>query len=266
MSPIFIPRRPMRIVFFSSGGTGNFSTALRLHNNRPNLLRIVLLVLDRPNTPAQELADEQGIPSAVHCFQSAYEKHSNKSLATVREAVHDRILQDLEELQTNEGPIDLLVLAYRRIITGALLRRFNYRIINQHPADLTVYDAQTRLRRYVGIGGHRLSLLDGNGGSRTSTIFIDEGIDTGPIICQGPFVPFGDQPTPLAIHNHELKQKEISDVPSLTWALVAIATGGLGIERSVDGKSVRLSYDGTPVPYCGIQIDDTSQMQNLQVD
>lgn len=245
--------RPMRTLVFASGGPGNFNAALELAAAHPDWLSIELLVTDRPATPAEALARERGVPALCMDFDAfARSGPSGRPPAAAREAFHDAMLTGIKSFEDASGRrLDFGVLAYRRIITGRLLDYFDMRLINQHPADLAICAPDGR-RLYTGMDGHRRSLTDGRGGARTTTILVDAGVDTGEIICRGPFCAFtGNSRDASAIARHEEMQKQHSDWPSLQFALAAIATGALS--RS-PGRPVRFYLNGAPAPETGIEV------------
>lgn len=247
----------MRLVFFSSGGPGNFAAAYELAEEYPQLLTLGLLVCDRPGTGSAQLAAEKGIPCLEYDWEVHAAKHTTKSRAEISTEFHDQVLRDICEIEKRDRmEFDLAVLAYRQIMRGSLLSRFLGCCINQHPADLAVRDADGRC--FTGIGGHDFALRSGAGGTRTSTILIRPGVDNGEIICRGPFVPFSGSPSDRsALRAHEDLQKRQSDWPSLKFALVAIATGRLRVssERHDDGCRVLL-LNGRKLPYGGAEASE----------
>jgi len=262
-APIHTPRRdrPMQVVFFASGGPGNLQAAFDVEDAAPALLRIGLVVTDRPGIPSIALARGRGVPVLVRDFEASCGRWTDCRGNPVRERAyveagtrfHDAICDELAAHERVRGErFDLAVLAYRRIVRGRLLERFAERMINQHPADLAARGAAGQ-RLYPGIGGHARALRDGRRGARTTTILVRAGVDDGEILAQGPWVPFtGDARQPLQVAEHEDRQKSASDWPSLRFALAAIASGRLGLatDRHVDGCKV-VGLDQRPLPYCG---------------
>jgi folate-dependent phosphoribosylglycinamide formyltransferase PurN len=246
---------PMSIVFFASGGPGNFRAALDAAEERPDLMRVPLLVTDRPGTASAELARARGIP-VIEGDYAAFAGPLTPARTAAGIAFHDEVLRKIEAFEAERGlRFDLAVLAYRRIIGGALLARFEGRAINQHPADLAWLEGGERA--YVGIGGHDRSLAAGRGGARTSTILVRQGVDTGEILCRGPFVPFaGSAASRDALRAHETLQKARSDWPCLRFVLLGLAAGRFGLaasERHPDGCRV-VSFDGVAQPYGGVEL------------
>lgn len=245
-------QRPMRIVFFSSGGPGNFDAACDLASEFPSILSVELLVCDRLDTASARSARTRGMRVAEFDYEaefraSGYHPEQRRSFSKL---FHNEVLRHIIDCERADGcGMDLAVLAYRRLIQGDLLTYFDSRMINQHPADLAVL-GEDGGRLLTGIGGHHRALEMGLGGGRTSTIIVREGTDTGEIICRGPFVSFdGQTDDRKAMDAHENRQKIESDWPSLRFALMAIATGKLQLGQ--DTPFVNLFMDGVPLPAGG---------------
>lgn len=271
--PIFRPHpdRPMSIVFFASGGPGNIETAFGAEDESAGALRIDLVVTDRDRIPSIDVARSRGRPHLVFDFAAgcgpvpgpSATEQTRRAYGAARERLHTAILRELQAIERTRGyPFDVAVLAYRRIVTGPLLAYFAGRMINQHPADLAdVADGQ---RLFIGIAGHARALRSGRGRSRTSTIIVRDGIDTGEILARGPWVPFAGRADDLsAIAEHENVQKHESDRPVLRFVLRALAAGEFalsGEHRHVDGCAV-VCYRGEPLGYGGIELaaDDASR-------
>ncbi|CAE6859739.1 Phosphoribosylglycinamide formyltransferase [Paraburkholderia nemoris] len=261
--------RPMRVVFFASGGPANIETALALASTFPDKLNVDLVVTDRPGIPAIDIACRYRVPTIVGDF-GAFSQGVKADPESIRyrkircdfhESLHEKIraFEQLHDIQ-----FDLAVLAYRLVIEGSLLARFANRAINQHPADLSLLDSSGK-RCYVGIGGHRRQIENGHGYVRTSTILINETADAGEILVQGPPLQFqGARGDHEAIRQHEIAQKVVSDRPALRFALAAIASGCFSLAdetRHADGSRVVL-YSGEPLNYGGVQLNSHIQSED----
>jgi phosphoribosylglycinamide formyltransferase 1 len=208
----------MRIVMFSSWGPGNFQTALDFCDSRAET-RLALLVSDRADTPSTRLARERGIDLFVHPIEGGYDADQPNSRHR-RIAALEPVLRRLQRLEREDGPIDLIVLAFRRILAGPILDQFASRMINVHPSDLSVFNIADRKPRYVGIGGLSRAIKDGNPTTRTSVHKVTAGVDEGPVICLGPEVRFeGSRDSRRDIDAHESRQKQCSDRMALKRAL-----------------------------------------------
>lgn len=259
--------KPMRVVLFASGGGGNLGAAIRLSDARPDLVSVALVITDRPNIPAIDLARSRRIPIFVYNFEAECGiwgkcKDNPDDSARYRaaaEAFHDSVLADIQAHENNTGVrIDLAVLSYHRWIHGSLLRYFQDRMINQHAGDLTVMsDAHPTERRYIGINPVLAALRAGERRTRTSTFLVQDNCDGGEILCQGPWVVFDHSRvvTKETALQHEILQKRRSDWPALTYALTEIAQGNYTIsnKRHTDGCRV-LYYRGQALPYDGVDL------------
>lgn len=202
------------VVCLSSGGPGNFATVMEFCEINVGIARVVHLITDRPAIPSIELAESKGIPYSVVKFRNI--SPSSKEFRKVRTEDCEQILSILNLLESTTGSISLVVSAFRRILLGEVIERLKGRLINVHPADLTVIDPRSGKRRYVGIGGLARSIRDGRSATRTTIHFIDDGIDTGSVLCLGPEVPVIQG---MSVSDHESRQKRESDRPALMNAL-----------------------------------------------
>jgi folate-dependent phosphoribosylglycinamide formyltransferase PurN len=169
----------------------------------------------------------------------------------------------------NNFEIDLIVLGgYMRIVGEPLLKAYPDKIINVHPADLSLldfvvgleanwlmYEAAANLARHAGtsvshdpalqrvlkasrhlIGEEAVydTIKQGRYSTRSSVIMVDDGVDHGEILTQGASlrVPYEilvpGQEKEFA-GKHQGIQKEVSDWPALTTALKLIAEGRLAL-------------------------------------
>jgi phosphoribosylglycinamide formyltransferase-1 len=92
---------------------------------------------------------------------------------------------DLELIRIlKNNSVDLIILAgFMRIITPTLLKAFSHKIMNIHPA---------LLPSFPGIHGQKQALEYGVKLSGCTVHFVDEGVDTGPIIMQKAVQVFDD--------------------------------------------------------------------------
>ncbi|MEN6623518.1 MAG: phosphoribosylglycinamide formyltransferase [Smithella sp.] len=123
---------------------------------------IKVVICNKPDAYGIKRAQKHGIPVAVL-------KHENFSS---RED-YDRELVRI--LKSND--IDLVVLAgFMRILTPVFLKAFPQKVINIHPA---------LLPSFPGTHGQKDAFEYGVKFSGCTVHFVDEGVDTGPIIIQG---------------------------------------------------------------------------------
>jgi len=262
--PILAGRgRPLRVAVFASGSGGNLSAVLRLAGWRPELIEVVVVVTDRPGCGAVAISEEAEIPVISRDFRAECGRASDcqtrlERLAYSRraEGFHDQIDDQLATFEQSEGSIDLVVLSYSRWIHGRLLDRFAGRMINQHPADLTLLDSQGR-RILVGNDPVLAALRLGMPRVRTSTFLVDSGEDSGPIICQGPaLVTAGVKGERDSADQLETRLKRISDWPSIICAITLVAEGAIKIDpdRHLEDGSCGVSVCDVPMSLGGLKL------------
>lgn len=150
-----------KIAVFASGNGSNFQSLINAQNSGLLAGEIVLLVSDRENAYANIRAKNERIPA----FSFNPKKYSNK------EEYESVIVEILQEMK-----IDFLILAgYMRLIGQTLLNTYTNRIINLHPS---------LLPSFQGINAIEQAFNYGVKFTGVTVHFVDEGMDTGPIIKQ----------------------------------------------------------------------------------
>lgn len=108
--------------------------------------------------------------------------------------VYDRCL--IEELHANR--VELVCLAgYMRILSGHFIREFSMRILNIHPSMLPAFP---------GLDAQHQAIEHGVKFSGCTVHFVDEGLDSGPIIAQA-VVPVLDGDTAESLSVRILKEE-----------------------------------------------------------
>jgi len=117
--------------------------------------------------------------------------------------------------------VDYVVLAgFMRMVKPGLLKAFPHRILNIHPALLPAFP---------GLASWKQALEYGAKVAGCTVHFVDEGMDTGPIIVQRP-VPILEDDTPESLHARIQEQEHIAYPMALKW----IAEG----RTKVEGRKV----------------------------
>jgi phosphoribosylglycinamide formyltransferase-1 len=172
-----------RIVVLASGSGTNLQAILdQLHGGKEGI-EVVGVGSDKPDAGALDRASRADVETAV--FPTAdYED---------REA-RDRALGDWIE----KRGADLVVLAgYMQLLSPDFVARFHNRVINVHPALLPAFP---------GIDAVQQAIDHGSKITGVTVHFVDEGMDSGPIIMQRPVpvAPSRDwHETERAIHGTE---------------------------------------------------------------
>ncbi len=152
-----------RIVVLASGGGTNLQAILdQLHGGEEGI-EVVGVGSDKPGAMALERAGKAGVETAV--FPTAeYDDREGR----------DRALGDWIEAREP----DLIVLAgYMQLLSPEFVARFRNRVINVHPALLPAFPGIDALQQAIDHG----SKITG-----VTVHFVDEGVDSGPIILQRP--------------------------------------------------------------------------------
>lgn len=151
----------MRIAVLASGRGSNLQAIIDGVENGLIPAEIAVVVSDNPQAKALRIAESHGIENAVFPRED-YPNKESFNLALV------------DFLKKKE--VDLVCLAgYMRIVGPAFVRVFPNRIINIHPS---------LLPSFPGLDGQKQALEYGVKVSGCTVHFVDEGMDTGPIIAQ----------------------------------------------------------------------------------
>ena len=152
----------LRVAVLASGTGTNLQAILDTVHGRDGI-EVVAVASDKPGAMALDRAADAGIATEVFPAEGFDER-----------AARDAAIGDWLE----EREVDLVVLAgYMQLLSRAFISRFENRIVNVHPALLPSFpglDAVGQARaqgvRVTGVTVH----------------FVDDGVDTGPIILQQP--------------------------------------------------------------------------------
>lgn len=150
-----------KIAVLLSGRGSNFRALYRATKEGKIPAEIVLVITDRRDAQGAASAKEYGIET-LHFRRKDYSDRVSFDMA-IADAIEER-------------NIDLICLAgYMRILTPEFVRRFKGRIMNIHPALLPAFP---------GLHAQRQAVEYGVRYSGATVHFVDEGVDSGPIILQ----------------------------------------------------------------------------------
>ncbi|MBI2129042.1 hypothetical protein HYU07_02280 [Candidatus Woesearchaeota archaeon] len=176
-----------------------------------------------------------------------------------------KILTLLKNCEKENGfTIDLIVLGgYMRLIKEPLLGAFKDKIINVHPADLSILtgDGSKKYRKYIGDDAVYDAINAGEIATKSSVIMVDESEDHGEILAQGSKVDVvNNLKEKFGLREyakmHQDVQKKVSDWPALTNALKMIAEGriALGTEKTHFNEWRTVYVDGKATVYEGFRV------------
>jgi phosphoribosylglycinamide formyltransferase 1 len=151
------------IAVFASGSGSNFEVLVEKSREQAWPQEIALLVCDKPGAGVLERAERLGVPA--HVFIPA--QYPDKA------AYEQDVLQLLRKYD-----VKWIVLAgYMRLIGPTLLEQYPWRILNIHPSLLPAFQGKDAIQRALDYGVRWTGV---------TVHFVDEGMDTGPIIEQKP--------------------------------------------------------------------------------
>lgn len=176
--------KKLRIGVLVSGRGSNLQAVIDSIGNGSLAAEIAVVISDQPDAFALERAKKHNIP-AVHI--------SAKGHKSKREEYDALLVAELRK-----HGVDLVILAgFMRIISKVLVDAFRHRMMNIHPA---------LLPSFPGLHVQKAAIDRGAKFSGCTVHFVDEGMDTGPIIIQA-VVPVLDGDTEDELAGRILKQE-----------------------------------------------------------
>ncbi|MBI4823445.1 MAG: phosphoribosylglycinamide formyltransferase [Nitrospirae bacterium] len=167
----------------ASGRGSNFQAIIDSIEAKTLSATIKVLIVDTPSAYAIERAKKHGIPYL----------YINPKEFGSKDEFFGKIRDELKA-----RAVDLVILAgFMRIVRKPLLSAFPMRIMNIHPA---------LLPSFPGLHGQRQALDYGVKVSGCTVHFVDEGMDTGPIIIQAS-VPVMPDDTEESLSERILKEE-----------------------------------------------------------
>jgi len=167
-----------------SGEGSNLQALLDLVHGKDGI-EIVGVASSRAEARGLERAERAGVETAIFALADQPDR-----------ALRDQALGDwLEERGTR-----LVVLAgFMELLTPAFIRRFAGRIVNVHPALLPAFP---------GLGAIDQALEHGVKVAGVTVHFVDEGVDSGPIVLQESFeLPYHRDIAAIEQHFHEVEHR-----------------------------------------------------------
>lgn len=192
-------------VMVSGGGTNLQAVIDAIESGAITNAKIRAVISNNPGAYALERAKKHGIEAV--CV-------SPKSFKS-REEFHGALLEKVDSYE-----LDLIVLAgFLVTIPGQMIRKYQNRIINIHPSLIPSFCGVG----YYGLKVHKAALRRGVKLTGATVHFVDEGVDSGPIILQKAVeVLPGD--TPEVLQRRVMEEAEWKILPK---AIDMIANGEL---------------------------------------
>jgi len=188
----------MRVGVLASGAGTNLQAILdRVHGHHG--VEVVAVASDKAKAPALERAEQVGVPTG--------------SFPLADRAERDAAIADF----LAEHGTELVVLAgYMALLTPGFLQRFPGRVINVHPALLPAFPGLRAIEQALDYGVKVFGV---------TVHFVDEGVDTGPIIAQRALeLPDASDPAAVRAALRPLEHDLLCD------AVVQIARGAVHLD------------------------------------
>jgi len=197
----------VRLGILISGRGSNFEAIANTIARRKLDAEIAIVISNRADAPGLEIARQRGIPMRVIA-----------SAGLEREA-YDKLL--IEELRTHE--VELVCLAgFMRLLSAHFIRAFPSRILNIHPSLLPAFP---------GLDAQRQALEHGVKITGCTVHFVDEFLDSGPIVIQSA-VPVLDNDTVDTLSARILTQEHLIYSKAIQYIVEDRA--------SIEGRQVKI--------------------------
>ena len=201
----------LRVAVLVSGEGSNLQAILDGVHGRDGI-EVACVAANRPEARGLERARRVGVPTGV--FPAS--------------AYPDRAARDdaLAEFLSGHGAGLVVLAGFMELLSPAFIRRFDGRIINVHPSLLPAFPGIRAVEQALDYGVRVIGV---------TVHFVDEGVDTGPIIAQEaltlPYAPA------IAEVEHMVHRVEHRLLPA---AVRLIARGAVRLERDGERRRVRI--------------------------
>jgi phosphoribosylglycinamide formyltransferase-1 len=200
------------IAVLASGSGSNLQAILDTLHGGPERIVVAAVASDKPDARALERARQAGVPTAAFPLSDHADREARDVALADWVAGHD---------------VRLVVLAgYMALLTPGFLQRFPHAIVNVHPALLPAFP---------GLDAVGQALAHGVKVFGVTVHFVDEGVDTGPIILQRALeLPHARTREEVLDRLHPLEHELLPE------AICLIARGAVAIDPA-DPRRVRLA-------------------------
>ena len=190
---------PIKIGIFISGSGSGMKALLNYQNQNKNCFhKTVLVFSNRRDAKGVGKAAENNIQTSVIELPKGLDKEKSRGLH-----------EDLIQLELEKYGVELIVLSgYMRILSPTFVKKWIGRLINIHPS---------LLPNFPGAHAHKEVLAAGVQESGCTVHFVDDEVDTGPIIAQEKVEVFSEDT--LEDLQNRVKEKEHMIYPKVIDAL-----------------------------------------------
>ncbi len=216
-----IERKILRLAVLFSG---NASAVQELEHSDPGWgwdYEVVVACTDRSDTQGRKFFETQGVPCFTHHFRSWCENAGIPSRGDPehRSGYFNRLADEIDAFV----PDYIVLSGFTLILPRCFVTAFHNRILNVHPADLSVHDTATRQRRYVGPGRQAIArtIWDKCPSVRATVHFVTEAVDAGEIVAFSDECRLESKADAALVQS---RMKKIADPVALARALHILAT------------------------------------------
>lgn len=200
-----------------SGRGSNMESILKTIKKQKIPIKPAVVISNNPNSTGLKIAQKLGVSTEIV---------ESKGFEGTRWEYDKKIIKILQKHGVTEKNGLICLAGFMRIISPQFIRRYKNRILNIHPAILP---------SFPGLHSQRQALEYGVKFSGCTVHFVDEGVDTGPIILQA-IVPIKDNDTEDSL-SRRILAKEHKIYPQ---AVRLVAEGKIKIA----GRRARLKNQG----------------------
>ncbi|MBI5347280.1 MAG: hypothetical protein HZB66_01575 [Candidatus Aenigmarchaeota archaeon] len=275
---IYSPNKElMNAVVFFSGGASSLKAMLH-DENYGRLYRVTGAYTDKEDAKGRQLCRDNGIPDLFISRKGFYlQKGLDPKDWDSRRKFYEMLAGEIEQFR----PDVICLSGYMHIVSDPMLAQYQARMLNVHPADLTILSIPNVSRLDVSQlsprevrklfesdkpskkikGEHAVydAIVAGEACTRSTIHIVTEDFDEGPIVVQSRPFPVDPVVHERVLHGQldgvqeyasdlQDKMKTEGDGPAYLKALELISQGRL----SIDGET--LSLDGKDLPYCGFRL------------
>lgn len=179
--PLFESKnQPMKLVALFSGNAGSAKHILKQTMKKPVLKKKMQLVgafTDNKYAPGANALRDLGVEvKALDFNRYCVINNINKRDLKQRKKYFQKALNKINQL----NPDFLMLSGFMKILTEPVLSKFNYRILNVHPADLTILEKGKP--KFTGANVVFDAIKAGESEVRASIHFVTKSVDCGPVL------------------------------------------------------------------------------------
>lgn len=216
-----VKEKMMRVVVFFSGNASSLKYLLEEGSSINQSYEIVGAFTDRKDAPGIKLVKAANIK--LQCLD--HRDWCRKREVTVTSLGNRRKYFDDVSRLIKSFEADVIMLSgFMMIITNPLLKEYKFRILNVHPADLTILESGKR--KYVGMNVVAKAIADcgslmGYGKEIRSTVhLVTKEVDGGPILFTSPPISLNRKDDPVKLQE---RMKRECDGPAYDKSLNFLA-------------------------------------------